>query len=106
MVRETTDFIVLLGTADKSNGKLRIWSDHSLQRLCGKHSLSLFLASSGRGNEILIFILTLLCGITFLLHVTKALKEFKVEWHSFRAIVDQESWVFTALTHIESAKVQ
>jgi hypothetical protein len=50
MVRETTDFIVLLGTADKSNGKLRIWSDHSLQRLSSKHSLSLFLASSGRGN--------------------------------------------------------
>jgi hypothetical protein len=100
MVRETTKFVVLFSAADKSYGKLRIRSDHPLQGLCSKYSLSLLFTSSGRRNEVLIFILALLRWISFFFHVTEALKEFKVERHSLRTVVDKESRIFSAFTHI------
>jgi len=38
--------------------------------------------------------------------VTKALKEFELEWSRLRTVVNQKGWVLTTLAHVNCAEIQ
>jgi len=107
MIREATDLLVLLGAAYKSDRHLAVCADHALKRLCGEHSLDLFLAGDCRGHKVFIFVLGLVCLVLgIVLQAAETLKELQVEVHGFRAIVDKIRGVLPPFSHVEGAEVE
>ena len=107
MIREAADLLVLLGAAYEPDGHLAVCADHALQRLSGEHSLDLFLAGDCRGHKVFIFVLGLVCLVLgIVLQAAETLKEFQVEVHGLRPVVDKIRGVLPPFSHVEGAEVE